>query len=132
MMAHCPLLYRSTWLSKAREVQRLSAPCLLLLLSCSSASTSSVDMLDGGLLDLIGQRPASFAVAVNFPVATSPSAVAAGDFNADGKPDLIVANAGTNNVSVLLNNGMGGFAFAANFAVSTAPISVAVADVIEN
>ncbi len=36
-------------------------------------------------------------------------AMASGDFNGDGYPDLIVANAGSNNLSLLLNNRAGGF-----------------------
>src|SRR5262249_31426690 len=34
----------------------------------------------------------------------SPSSVAVGDFNGDGKPDLAVANRGSNTVTVLLNS----------------------------
>jgi len=36
-------------------------------------------------------------------VGSNPFSVAVGDFNADGRPDLVVANGDTNNVSVLLN-----------------------------
>ncbi len=32
--------------------------------------------------------------AVSYPVGTAPLAVAVGDFNGDGKPDLAVVNAG--------------------------------------
>jgi uncharacterized protein (TIGR03437 family) len=39
-----------------------------------------------------------------FPVGSLPHFVALGDFNLDGRPDLAVANAGANNVTVLLNN----------------------------
>jgi hypothetical protein len=49
--------------------------------------------------------------------------------NGDGKLDLVVANASSNSVSVLLSNGNGTFQSAVNFAVGTKPASVAVADV---
>jgi hypothetical protein len=39
----------------------------------------------------------------------SPQALADGNFNTDGKPDLIVANAGSNTVGLLVNNGAGSF-----------------------
>ena len=39
------------------------------------------------------------------PSARRPSAVAVGDFNGDGRPDVAAANAGSNTVSVLLNDG---------------------------
>ncbi len=45
----------------------------------------------------------------NITVGNSPSSVAIGDFNGDGKLDLAVANDTDDTVSVLLNNGAGGF-----------------------
>jgi hypothetical protein len=54
--------------------------------------------------------------------------VAVGDFDGDGKPDLAVANFGSNNVSVLLGNGDGSFQAAQNFGVGSSPYSVAVGD----
>ena len=45
----------------------------------------------------------------NSTAITSPFAVAAGDFNADGKPDLAFAHAVGNSVSVRLNSGTGTF-----------------------
>jgi uncharacterized protein (TIGR03437 family) len=65
-----------------------------------------------------------------FAVGSNPYAVAVGDFNGDGIPDLAVANGANNNVTILLGNGSGGFAPAQNspFAGGTSPISVAVGD----
>jgi hypothetical protein len=66
----------------------------------------------------------SFGAATDFNVGTTPVSVAVGDLNADGKLDLAVANADSNNVSILLGTGTGSFAAATNFAVGTRPLSV--------
>ena len=65
-----------------------------------------------------------------FPVGTGPYSVAVGDFNGDGKADLVAANLGSNNATVLLGNGGGGFTqeTGSPFAAGSAPISVAAAD----
>jgi hypothetical protein len=65
---------------------------------------------------------------VNFDVGDGPSSVVVEDFNRDGRLDLAVANAGSNNVSVLLGNGDGTFQPAVNFDVGDVPMSVAVGD----
>ena len=57
-----------------------------------------------------------------------PQAVAIGDLNGDGKPDLAVANGLSNNVSILLGIGNGNFAAGANFPVGTNPVAIGLAD----
>jgi hypothetical protein len=57
-----------------------------------------------------------------------PGWVAIGDLNSDGRPDLVVANNDSDNVSVLLNNGDGTFAAQVKYAAGYGPISVAIAD----
>src|SRR4051812_17093015 len=55
-----------------------------------------------------------------FAVGTVPNSVAVGDFNGDGKLDLVTANYGAGagtTVSVLLGNGQGGFSAATPFTV---------------
>jgi FG-GAP-like repeat len=54
---------------------------------------------------LRGDGHAGFAAAAGSPivVGTQPFALALGDLNRDAKPDLAVANTGSNSVSVLLN-----------------------------
>ena len=65
-----------------------------------------------------------------FPVGVNPRAVAVADLNGDSKPDLAVANAMNDNVTVLLGNGKGGFreAHGSPFRVGRYPRSVAVGD----
>ena len=46
---------------------------------------------------------------LQLPAATWPDAIAAADFNGDGKLDLAVANGFSNTVAILLGNGSGGF-----------------------
>jgi hypothetical protein len=74
-----------------------------------------------------------FAPQQTFPTGINPISVAVGDFNGDGKPDLAVANSGSNSVSVLLNTtAMGAttasFATQQTFATGSSPSSVAVGD----
>lgn len=61
-------------------------------------------------------------------VGINPQAVVTGDFNKDGRLDLVTANTGDNSVSVLLGNGSGGFASAGQYAAGSSPRSVAVGD----
>ena len=53
--------------------------------------------------------PPEFAPKVDYPSGALSWAVAMGDFNGDGKPDLAVAAYGDNSVSVLLGVGDGTF-----------------------
>jgi uncharacterized protein (TIGR03437 family) len=63
-------------------------------------------------------------------VGNAPTGVATGDFNGDGKPDIAIANSGSNNVTILLGNGSGGFSIAAGspVAVGSKPMAIVVKD----
>lgn len=52
---------------------------------------------------LPGMGPGQFASRLTFPVGHHPSAVAAGDFNEDGRPDLAVIHRDACTVSILIN-----------------------------
>jgi hypothetical protein len=51
----------------------------------------------------------SFSGPTTLTAGSAPTAIAAGQFNADANTDLAVANDGSNNVSILLGNGTGAF-----------------------
>jgi len=80
-----------------------------------------------------GATTASFAAQQTFAVGSLPYSVAVGDFNDDGRPDLVVANEAAGSVSVLMDTtviGSATLSFAAQqtFAVGANPFSVAVGD----
>src|SRR5438105_2090066 len=71
----------------------------------------------------------SFLPASNVVTGGGPTAVAVGDLNGDGKPDLVIANGNAGTISVLLNAGNGTFAAAVNYTVGSQPVSIAIGDV---
>jgi hypothetical protein len=70
---------------------------------------------------------AALATPVQFAVGVDPVAIATGDFNGDGKTDIVTANA-SGSISILLNTGNGTFASAQTIQVGTRPTSVAIGD----
>jgi hypothetical protein len=74
--------------------------------------------------------PSPFTVSSQFTVGVDarPNSIAVGDFNSDGKVDLVTANEGTNTVSVAIGNGLGGFATGVLYTVGDLPNGVTVAD----
>jgi hypothetical protein len=90
-----------------------------LAVVCQFSNTVSV---------LLGNGDGSFQAARNFGLLSySNFGVAAGDFNRDGRPDLVVANS-NGTLSVLLGNGDGTFQTAQTFAGGFNPHDVAVGD----
>ena len=75
-----------------------------------------------------GNCAVTFGPAQNYPVGIQPYGVAVGDFNRDGKLDLVVTNVGSSNVSVLLGRGDGTFGPARSYKVGLNPQSVALGD----
>ena len=76
----------------------------------------------------LGNGDGSFDANVDYVIGNGPYSVAIGDLNGDGKPDLAVANAGSNTVSVLLGNGNGTFGARIEYATGSFPASVAIGD----
>ncbi len=111
--------------SRSRPGGRKTAPARRQVEPCPRLKVPvwkpSVEGLDDRVLP-------SFLAPVNSAVGSFPDAVAVGDFNHDGVPDLAVANNGSGTVSVLLGNGDGTFQPARDSAAGPYPHSLAVGD----
>jgi hypothetical protein len=90
----------------------------------ADSNTSSVSVLPG-----MGDGTLDLTRANDYTAGSGPVSVAIGDVNGDGKLDLVTANSGGNNVSVLLGNGDATFGLATPYAAGTSPVSVALGDV---
>jgi hypothetical protein len=77
---------------------------------------------------LLGSGVGTFAAQVTYGAGSDPLAIAVGDFNGDGQPDLAAVNYESNTVSVLLNQGGGVFGPASAYPVGTEPVALVVAD----
>ncbi|MEW5702448.1 MAG: FlgD immunoglobulin-like domain containing protein [Candidatus Zixiibacteriota bacterium] len=75
-----------------------------------------------------GTQELCFMAAVNYAAGAVPYSVFAADLDGDGDFDLAVANVGSNNVSILRNNGDGTFQGAVNYAAGESPRSVLATD----
>ncbi|MHC1703734.1 MAG: IPT/TIG domain-containing protein [Tenuifilaceae bacterium] len=78
---------------------------------------------------------ASFSTKVDFAVGTSSYYVAIGDLDGDNKPDMVISNAGSNNISVIRNTSTSGaitassFATKVDFATGLYPYCIAIGDI---
>src|SRR5262249_31123866 len=64
----------------------------------------------------------------DFGAGNNPSSVAVGDFNRDGKQDLVVTNFSDNTVSVYLGKLGATFATRVDYPTGSGPVAVTVAD----
>jgi hypothetical protein len=82
----------------------------------------------GDLLVLMGNGDGTFGSPITYPLGLNTGTIALGDFNDDGKLDIVVANANGNDASIFLGKGDGTFAAPTTLAAGGGPISVAVGD----
>ncbi len=75
------------------------------------------------------QNTAIFNGPLDYLTGGTANSVVIADFNGDGLPDLAVANGGSANVSVLLQNSNGTFQAAVNYAVGNGPEAIQTGDV---
>jgi hypothetical protein len=78
---------------------------------------------------LINKGNGTFDAPVNYALPIGPNAVAAGDFNNDGKADIAVMNFGNSgSISVLLNSGTGTFPSYTTYPINGSGYGIAVGD----
>jgi uncharacterized protein (TIGR03437 family) len=80
---------------------------------------------------LLGDGAGNFAAATNFSTGdtfSEPFALAVGDFNNDGKSDVVVSKQNVHVISLLLGNGNGGLSTPTDFSVGENPATFAVGD----
>jgi hypothetical protein len=98
-----------------------------LMGSISLFDTTANDVEIGSAV-LSASSIALSSLATAYDVGRLPTAVATGDLNGDGIPDLVVANENDDNISVLLGNGDGTFRPQLTWATGHFPESIAIGD----
>ncbi len=69
-----------------------------------------------------------FSLALSYTTGGASISLVNGDFNNDGKIDIATANENTNNISILIGNGLGAFSSSTEFSVGNYPRSLTSAD----
>jgi hypothetical protein len=77
---------------------------------------------------LLGNGNGTFGVQTQQATGNNPRAVTTGDFNGDGKVDLVTPNTESNTVSVLLGNGNGSFGVHTQYSTGNGPQFVVAGD----
>ena len=85
---------------------------------------------NGALLEVTPLSPSMALAKPSFFTVNgdTPTSIAVADFNRDGKPDMAVANEGSDNISILSGKGDGTFNASVSYSVGGASQSVAVGD----
>ncbi len=96
----------------SRRVARYVSPILLCLIFASGSAFAQL----------------AFEAKTAMPTGTSPSAVAVGDFNGDGNPDIAVTVESNNRVYIYNGNGDGTFSFAVSYVVGSQPVAITAVD----
>ncbi len=81
--------------------------------------------------NVAGITPNSFAAKADFAAGSDPASVAVGDFDGDGKADMVCANLSSNTLSVFRNTGSSGnisFAAKVDYPTGVGPVNVVIGD----
>lgn len=99
--------------------------CGALDADCDGAATIDELVATVGAA-LVGCPPFRFVAPERYATGEAPRAVAVGDLDNDGFPDIAVANHGSHDVSVLLNDGTGRFGAERRFPVGLVPLDIVI------
>ena len=104
------------------DIGDLNGDGKLDVVTCNLAASSASVLINNG--------DGTFRAKVDYTTGAGslPECLRLGDVNGDGKLDVLTANAGTNNVGVLLGNGDGSFGAPATFSTATHPTSIDMGD----
>jgi hypothetical protein len=95
-------------------------------------ATANTNISNESISYLAGNGDGTFADAVMLPIGDagyySPQSVLLSDVTGDGNADIVTANLGADNVSVLAGDGTGNFAAATHFATDPGPVDVVAGD----
>ena len=108
---------RGNWVFCGDRVRCASALCVAPVLCCLLAAAS-----------VPASAQIAFQVQPAFATVPSPSAIAVGDFNGDGNPDLAVTSEVNDRVYIYSGNGNGTFSFAISYAVGSQPEAIVAVD----
>ena len=102
----------------------------LLYTKAGIPGTVQTDFIDGPnrVAVLLGNGNGTFQAETTYALSGNPLAIAVGDVNRDGRPDIAVTAGGVNQVDVLFGNGNGTFQTKQSYATGSAPSDVALAD----
>lgn len=95
-------------------------------------ATANTNISNDSLSLLLGDGSGGFAAAIELPLGApgyySPQGIVFADVTGDGHDDIVSANSGANNLSLLAGDGSGGFAAPLHLAVDGGPVIVHAAD----
>jgi hypothetical protein len=96
--------------------------------SCAMILSAAFTLSCGAHSSFVGSPPAT--VISQFSAGSAPGSVCIADINGDGKPDILVANEQSNNLTVLLGDGKGNFTESKGspFPAGHAPNDIAIGD----
>jgi FG-GAP-like repeat len=106
-----------SFVSRSQRMQSKSTPWAALALASVFAAVS-----------VPATAQIAFQAQTAFATISFPSAVAVGDFNRDGDPDLAVTSEGNNRVYIYTGNGGGTFSFAISYLVGSQPVAIVAVD----